>query len=419
MLMTVTPLTISAVGGYSMVDRHVIGAFKDVAMRQRDEIGPTQHLRLLLWEIGIPVDDYLDTGRVEKVMEYQTLHTQIEERFPMLQNKMQSEIELKILIDNAYADWKSADTLATEILSVQRPAGDANGSALMDQFDKKIVEANGKLKAVHNALLADVNEDHDDALETYKRTEWLAATAAVVSVLAMIAGVALIGKFMLASVDRLIDGASRFAAGDREHRIEIQVPPELRRVAQEFNHMITKIHTAETALANAAMHDALTGLLNRRAFDEALAETFARLRRLDEKTALVMMDLDHFKRINDSFGHGGGDVVLRMVAQAMLATVRDIDKVFRIGGEEFALLLQGVDLPTAHLAAERLRVAIAGQTIPIDGKSVTVTVSGGVALVHRMDTVDTLTKTADEALYRAKELGRNRIISDIPKHEIA
>lgn len=114
---------------------------------------------------------------------------------------------------------------------------------------------------------------------------------------------------------RLIARSAHFAAGDREHCIEVEIPPELHWVAAEFNRMIGRINEAEEALADLARRAGLTHLFKHGAFDEALKEASARMQRLGERVALPMMDIDHFKRINDTYGHSIGDYVLRAGAR--------------------------------------------------------------------------------------------------------
>lgn len=215
---------------------------------------------------------------------------------------------------------------------------------------------------------------------------------------------------ILVNVDRLVEGAERFARGDRDHRIEIDVPPELHRVADEFNQMISQIRKAEQALVEQSLRDPLTGLLNRRSFDEALGEALARMRRLDEVFALCVLDLDHFKAINDTYGHAVGDAVLRSVAHTMAAGVREIDKVFRMGGEEFAVILPAMDAAAAVAAGERLRSLVAATPVRADTADIQVTASIGVALSSRVLDAMGMAEVADKALYRAKEEGRNRVI---------
>ncbi len=155
--------------------------------------------------------------------------------------------------------------------------------------------------------------------------------------------------------------------------------------------------------------DGLTGLYNRRYLDECLDREFRRSRRSGQPASLLMMDVDHFKRINDTLGHLAGDEVLRATAEVLRKGLRATDLAGRYGGEEFCAIL--VDAPeTAGLrVAERLREQVAGCELRVEGRSLRWTISVGVAgLAPELDGPRAWVARADQALYRAKELGRNR-----------
>jgi len=167
---------------------------------------------------------------------------------------------------------------------------------------------------------------------------------------------------------------------------------------------------AAEAARRAAVCDHLTGIDNRRAFFESGENELRRWRRMPRPLSLLMIDVDHFKTINDSHGHPVGDAVLRHIARLMGATFRQIDMVARIGGDEFAVLLPGSDLASAQGAAERLCAALEAQPTPTDAGPVRCTLSIGVATMDEATaSVDALLKRADEALYAAKHSGRNRV----------
>jgi diguanylate cyclase (GGDEF)-like protein len=176
---------------------------------------------------------------------------------------------------------------------------------------------------------------------------------------------------------------------------------------------------ARTALENAMLHerlelaavtDVLTGLPNRRRFEESLATEIARSDRYGGSLALIIADLDDFKQVNDRHGHLAGDDVLRAFAKAMRETVRELDTAARYGGEEFALLLPGTDLAGAERVAERIRVRMeAAHVRTIAGEAVQVTASFGVAAYPDSPSQADLIAAADKALYRAKAAGKNRV----------
>jgi len=159
-----------------------------------------------------------------------------------------------------------------------------------------------------------------------------------------------------------------------------------------------------------AFCDHLTGVANRRAFFEAAELELQRNRRAPRPTALILIDADHFKGVNDRHGHPGGDAALRQLGLLLSATFRQVDVVARVGGEEFAVLLPSSTLEGAARVAERLRRLVAAQPVRFDGADITLTISAGVAASdgEELD-LDTLMKRADQALYAAKAGGRNRI----------
>ena len=176
--------------------------------------------------------------------------------------------------------------------------------------------------------------------------------------------------------------------------------------------LLSTIEQANSRLREQAMRDVLTGLYNRRYLIDALERELHRARRSDEQLGVLVIDIDHFKRINDSFGHAAGDEVLRSVAQFMLTMVRAGDVLCRYGGEEF-VLLQTEAAPEALLQrADALRCDIARHAIEHHGTPIgTITLSIGIALFPEHGaTAEAVLRAADDALYRAKAAGRNRIV---------
>jgi two-component system cell cycle response regulator len=166
----------------------------------------------------------------------------------------------------------------------------------------------------------------------------------------------------------------------------------------------------------AAVIDPLTGLHNRRYLDAKLEPLVRRVAAGRLSLSALALDLDHFKALNDSYGHDSGDCVLREFARRLSVTVRPLDLVCRTGGEEFVVLMPGTSGDLAAIAAERLRRRVVGAPFPIaPERSVEVTVSIGVAAARSNDTATGLLKRADEALYRAKAAGRNRVMSETPE----
>jgi diguanylate cyclase (GGDEF)-like protein len=169
-------------------------------------------------------------------------------------------------------------------------------------------------------------------------------------------------------------------------------------------------------LESLSRKDALTGVLNRRSFDEALAQELARARRHGHPLGLIMLDIDHFKRINDTHGHPGGDIVLRAFARTIEGGLREGDSLFRYGGEEFVVVLPHADARGTLTAASRIVASVASEPVEVGGTLVPVTTSAGAAALSP-STVNgaQLVSAADRALYEAKQEGRNRAVGAGPK----
>lgn len=161
-----------------------------------------------------------------------------------------------------------------------------------------------------------------------------------------------------------------------------------------------------------AMHDSLTGAFNRRATYDVIEDELNRSRREEKPLSIIMMDIDHFKNVNDQFGHAAGDEALRRVAQTLRDHIRPYDYVGRWGGEEFLVVVPGSNLEESEHLAERLRIAISTLKIPVDDNEICpLYASFGVttALPPDVISIDRLVQRADEAMYLAKEQGRNRV----------
>jgi diguanylate cyclase (GGDEF)-like protein len=178
------------------------------------------------------------------------------------------------------------------------------------------------------------------------------------------------------------------------------------RYALKLGETLDKLHRLAT-------RDELTGLLNRREFDRILAEEEQRAQRFGRNIGIVLLDLDHFKKVNDTYGHAAGDAVIRAAAARLTANVRTVDRVARYGGEEFAVMLAEVDGRVTHEAAKRMVAAMTSSHVVLpDGLNLDVTMSAGSACFpQNAETAHRLMVVADQALYRAKAEGRNRAVA--------
>lgn len=198
----------------------------------------------------------------------------------------------------------------------------------------------------------------------------------------------------------------------RELEARVRSLLRIKRLQAELAARERELSEANDRLLMVSRTDGLTGVANRRYIEERLHEMWEHSLRLHEPLSVVLCDLDHFKRVNDEYGHQTGDAVLRQFAELARAAVREIDKVGRYGGEEFLIVLPGTVLDAAVTFAERLRCDVEGHDFAHEGGVLRRTVSCGVAgWPHpRIHDQEELVRAADEALYVAKETGRNRVV---------
>jgi two-component system, cell cycle response regulator len=199
-------------------------------------------------------------------------------------------------------------------------------------------------------------------------------------------------------------------AGALDYLVKGEITP---RTLERSLRYAVKLGDSMEALRRMATRDQLTSLLNRRELDRILEEEHDRATRFGHSLGLLMIDVDHFKRVNDTHGHPAGDAVLREIARRLTAQVRTVDRVARFGGEEFAVVLVQSDAIATRELAGRVRVAIerepilATETLPLE-----ITISVGSAVLPKdADSVTALVAAADKALYAAKAAGRNRAIA--------
>lgn len=230
--------------------------------------------------------------------------------------------------------------------------------------------------------------------------QWLSA-------LSLAALVLLLVYWRLASLRR---SEQRLKHQVEEKTAELQQKANsLQAADQEKSLLLDQLHQQTQALAQQARQDGLTGLANRRAFDEVLTKEFARAQRLRQPLAMAFIDIDHFKSINDNWSHHAGDQALIAIAEKIRQHSRAVDCAARWGGEEFALLMPSTDMEQAHLVCERLRQEIMALDWLEISASLSITVSIGIAISDDLTEAKQLLFLADQALYQAKQQGRNRV----------
>lgn len=278
------------------------------------------------------------------------------------------------------------------------------------------VYAYARLPATNMHLL--IGLDQLRVFGPVERATWTAGLSMLLAGLIVLLGLSLVGeKLIVGPIQSLAERLVRFGHGDKGSAEVTIVVTELQPLTVAFESMTTELTRRENALRNAnrrlnslASLDALTGIPNRRSFDSMLPLRW----NTSPKLALLIVDIDHFKKFNDRYGHKEGDRCIRAVAQMLAAAVRGSDMTARVGGEEFAVLMPGADVATAGEVAERLRIGVEQLAIPhADLPGGVVTVSIGCAACEpspELSPTD-LYVASDEALYAAKHAGRNAVRS--------
>ncbi|HEV2814097.1 MAG TPA: EAL domain-containing protein [Solirubrobacteraceae bacterium] len=280
----------------------------------------------------------------------------------------------------------------------------------------------GDVEGVENALtgvrttsLDELTRRSDDARSAQRRQLAVLLVMLIASALAAILLAQGLRRHIARPLTQLRDAARRVGNDDFTRAVHVGGDDELHEVADAFNGMMDRLVRGRDELVHQAFHDALTGLPNRALFrdrtQQALARAHNRRKPATGRVAVLFADLDDFKAVNDSLGHGAGDELLREVAKRLSTTLRVEDTIARLGGDEFAILLE--DLPDARAAeatAGRLLAALTAPIrLPTSDSDVVARASIGVALSHSPDdTAEDLLRDADAAMYAAKNGGRNR-----------
>jgi len=275
------------------------------------------------------------------------------------------------------------------------------------------------LKEAHELAEAEILEQLGAVDSTKQNISRFNSILFLIGVLMVLGIGLLLARSILRPLRQLENGVRRFASGDFSYRITSHREDELGRLTQAFNTMVEDMARERKSLQELSIRDPLTGLYNHREFYRLLREELERALRYRHPLSLLMLDLDFFKKVNDTHGHQAGDHALTTITALIVRQLRRVDEIARYGGEEFAIILPETTGAEATALADRIRQAIAARPVPLSKTDeINLTVSIGVAVYpDDADTGDGLVNMADKALYRAKNEGRNRVCrSRTPGH---
>ncbi|MHB1127006.1 MAG: diguanylate cyclase [Bacillota bacterium] len=402
------PLVIMAFSSFFSFQESIV-SFNKIAEETSAELAPIVDLHKNLLKSMLPAHDYLANGSPEERIEFNSLSQRVDAAFVQTLKAPFAEAEEMDLVLSAREEWEQARSITEAVLALPLPVGNHEAALELDRGDAYIARASAALDQAYD--LGD-QEMKAELAETYSEKERLLYTIGLIFVLglavALAAGI-LLARSILIPLHQLEEGARNIGEGNLAYRVELNNQDELGRLAEAFNTMADKLESSQAELKELTVRDSLTGLYNHREFQNRLKEEFARSRRYARPLSLLMIDIDHFKKINDTYGHQVGDEVLCAFSRRLVREVRPIDEISRYGGEEFVIILPETSAQGALATAERIRSLIARQSI-IDhnGQSVPMTISIGVS-VYPEDGLseNELIRNADHALYAAKQSGRN------------
>lgn len=378
----------------------------------RDRIGPVLDLADELAEATVLLDRFYASGSLADGAAFEAHARRVDQGFAPLLDERMGPPAAQRRLRTAWDSWSFVrDTITSSDFALPDDPGSRRAS--LATLSTTLVSVRRDLAEVTDAATADVVRAAEDAEGTAGRMRFLVTGGLGV---AAVLGVALV-TWLLTDLRRgartLVAAAERLREGHLDERIPGDVPRDLAPVARAFNEMADRLEHQRSELRGMAANDGLTGALNRRGFEDELHAELERSHRYGHTLALLLLDIDHFKQVNDTHGHQVGDRVLWTVAAGVCSTVRGVDRVGRWGGEEFAVLLPETATAAAQQVAERVRGLVAGAAVDTEGGRVAVTVSIGVAVADpgaEAPSTSELVARADRALYQAKESGRDRVV---------
>jgi len=323
---------------------------------------------------------------------------------------------------------KAEKAMLNEIISNRMPEMDSH------QWFKIMSERMDQLEEFANHLVIEVQVLADKKINDLRLHFYTTSAILVFIIVFTLALSWIFNRSIILPVQKITKALNALADGDRDFRFTqspgndelgemIDAYEKSRRallqadVAANIRHSrkdIDLLHQTreKTVYEEQASVDPLTGALNRRKFDELAKNEIERVLRRHHRISIMFLDIDHFKRVNDTYGHAIGDIVLQKFFQACQKVARETDILSRFGGEEFLILLPETNLNSAARIAERIREFISKLVISVDGNDISITVSIGVTEWHKKNTssLDELIQQADKALYQAKTSGRNRVV---------
>ncbi len=315
--------------------------------------------------------------------------------------------ELYEMYQSALHEWQlTQHAIYTQL---QRSTVKHNNASISDNYLSPLLNTLYLLNNIENQQQQRISQYYQSSETLHITVQMLIAAIFIFGLITTISISIVLTRSILIPLKQFDQWAIHFAQTKQPETIHIKSYIEFERLANTFNTMANALQEKQEKLEKLSLRDELTDLYNRRSLQLRLEEEFIRFERYQQRFALMIVDIDHFTSINDSYGRVAGDQALVEIAQLLKAQIRPIDYIARYDSEKFALLLPEINLQGAQALAERIRVHISDTTFHLDNHQIGITVSIGYALLgENVESINALLTQADKALILAKEKGRNK-----------
>lgn len=405
----VLPLLVLGLTTYVSINR-VVDAFNHVVEDPYMELREVARLQVAVSAALMPPNDYLVHGDKIEKKNFEQLAAEADRQFDRVKALLGELHEQSGVVQSAYQKWLVGKKQALAVLSITRPVGNARAALAMERMDIQFEKVLADLEAANQLSTQEANEALANAKMVRNDAIMKAVLAMIVGVMVAIMVGWLLMQNTVTPIQELHRAVQQFGRGNLGERADVFSRDEVGKLASAFNDMASQVQSMTETLTDESIHDPLTGVINRREFERQFQKMLQHSIRHNRPLTVAMLDLDHFKNINDTHGHQLGDEFLKNFCSVVEGNLRPGDVFARYGGEEFIAVLPDSDAMGARRVAERLRLLAGGSGVKRNGKMVSTTVSIGLATFPADgSTVEQLLAAADRALYGAKAAGRDRV----------
>ncbi len=404
-------LVFAIAGGSFFFTMELTHTIEEAIEESTMESQPLLELIQAVQESYLEGHDYLIYGTKNELAEYKSTAKRTDIAFESAMNAPFEDEKEKELVRHAFIKWKVANNL-----TLSHVPGEDPGIKLMHmrKIDNQLNEIQTSLNWAFERTQEEMDEIKAGALALKRMSTIFIFTLSVLAVISIV----LLWRWLVHSITgplkELANNVNAVGTGEVVLETNVVGDDELGRLVRAVNDMSARVSENTTSLKELAGHDELTGLYNNRALMGLLEDEIARSSRYGHAFSFILLDIDHFKDINDTYGHAAGDDVICQLATLITESIRDVDKVARYGGDEIAIILPETDGTKALAMAERIRLGVSSQHVMLPGgEMLRIEISIGMAeYPGKKESIRDLISAADNALYEAKRKGRNRVCTE-------